>query len=77
MLSPTTVFYVEKKTGKSNILMTFLLKKRGEAEQNIRREARRSWAGEVSKANEQAVVCCGIHDWLTEGKLFVYPQHTI
>ena len=43
---------------------------------NIRREVTQIWAGEVSKVNERVVVYCRIDDWLTEGKLIVYPQNT-
>ena len=66
-----------KKTGTSNIWLIFLLKKARRGRATIKREARQSWADEVSKANERAVGYCGIHDWLTEGKLVVYPQYFI
>ena len=41
-----------------------------------KRKVRRSRAGELWNS-ERSVVCCRIHDWLTGGKLYVYPQKTL
>ena len=79
MIPPTTAFMWWEKRVSQLFSVNFLFKKceANWKRVNTKREARQSWADEVRKANERAVVYCRIHDWPIGGKLVVYQRYFI